>query len=147
MSNLNQELAFNESNKMYLKVAAKWAVFLAILAFVGIGFMFLAGMAFLTLGSVLSDFADFENMNLSILGVFYLLITVLYFFPAFYLFQFGNKIKDAVVSNNQLFLDEGLKNLKRLFKFIGILSVIALSMMMLMIPIAIVVGTMANSVF
>jgi hypothetical protein len=98
---------------MYLKVAAKWSVFLSILAFIGIGFMFLAGMAMLSLGSFLSDFADFENMNLSVLGIFYLLITVLYFFPAFYLFQFGNKIKDAVVSNNQLHLDEGLKNLKK----------------------------------
>jgi hypothetical protein len=52
---------------------------------------------------------------------------VLLFFPCLYLNKFSVKMKTALNSINQEDFEDSFKNLKSLFKFYGILSIILLS--------------------
>ena len=59
--------------------------------------------------------------------IVYLAIAVLLFFPCLYLNKFSVKMKTALNSINQEDFEDSFKNLKSLFKFYGILSIILLS--------------------
>ncbi len=70
----------------------------------------------------------------------YLIMATLYFFPSFNLMKFGDKIKFAFENNDQAALDEGLKNLKRLFMFFGILTIVTISAYIIAIPTMIILN-------
>jgi hypothetical protein len=54
--------------------------------------------------------------------------------------KFGSKIKSAFENNDQAALDEGLKNLKRLFTFFGVLTIIVISAYIIIIPTMFIFG-------
>jgi len=112
--------------EIYLKSSARWASFLSIVGFIGIAFMFLGGIFSLTMSSFLSDFSDFSKVNMTGIGITYLIMAFFYIFPTYYLFQFGDKMKTALKNHIQSDLDDSLKRLKSMFKFIGIMSIIAI---------------------
>jgi tellurite resistance protein TehA-like permease len=102
----------------------KWAKFLAICSFVGLGMMGLAGVAMIIL-----QFERQANvLSTVIMGLFYILMAVIYFFPAVYLYRFATASADAIEKLNEDTLEEGLENLKSLFRFTGILMIIMFSL-------------------
>ena len=68
----------------------------------------------------------------AIIGIFYLLITLLYFFPIRYLYIFSSKMKKAFEGNDSQEMTDAFENLKSHYKFIGILMIILLSFYALM---------------
>lgn len=128
-----------------LNSTAKWAKFLAILGFIGVGFMVLAGLFMATLGSSIptaSDSSPFAFFTGGILGLFYLAMAAFYFFPSLYLYQYADKLKTAVISQDETQLILALDKNKRFFKFIGILTVVGIALYILFIMIF--VGAMAS---
>jgi hypothetical protein len=126
-----------------LKTTAKWANFLAILGFVGIGFMVLAGVLMIIFSPIMNSSSTFGSsfaFPIVLMGVLYILISVLYFFPTYYLYNFANKMKLAIITNNQDLIDESFKNLKKISKFIGIMTIVLISLYLIMIPVLIFVG-------
>lgn len=137
------KLSITTEGGEYLKVASSWATFLAILGFIGTGFIVLASFFMMVMSPFigsLSKFGGTFGFPMILLGVVYLLIGVVYFFPAYYLYNFANKIKIALINNNQEMLDQSLKNLKKMFKYIGIMSIVLISLYLIMIPVMIFIS-------
>jgi hypothetical protein len=136
LSTEKTELIISETSETYLAEVKKWANFLAIMGFVGVGFMVLAGLFMMLVFSFLPDEQNVFPFPATLLGAFYLIMAAVYFFPARYLYQFSTKMKYALLERNNQFLESALGYLKSHYKFIGILVIVMLTLY----PIAIVVG-------
>lgn len=113
----------------YLVAAGAWARFLAILGFIGTGFVVLAALFIGTIMSAISNFSPAGRMAAApggFLTVFYLLLAVLNFFIALYLYQFGARVKEGVIFNSSATVTEGLRKLKLTFKIVGIVTIVML---------------------
>lgn len=129
-------LSIDPISKAHLADAARWAKFLAIVGFIVCGLIVIVGIF---AGSLLESFSStrrYEGFDSNVevtrgLGVvatvFYILIAVLYFFPCLFLFNFASKMKTALLSNDQDVLNSSFQNLKKTFRYIGVLSIIVLS--------------------
>lgn len=130
---MEAKLCITPAGNSYLKTSAKWATFLAILGFIGSGIMVFVALLMLII-SPISKLSSTLGLPMSLLGVVYLLLAIFYFFPAYYLYNFADKTKIALDTNNQDVLDDSLKNLKRMFKFIGIMTIVLIATYLIMIP-------------
>jgi hypothetical protein len=65
------------------------------------------------------------------MGLIYVFIGLLYFFPVYYLFKFSSQVRTALINKNSQQLDSAFENLKSHYKFIGILMIITLSIYVL----------------
>jgi hypothetical protein len=140
----NKSLIIDNEIKGYLSETANWAKFLAILGYIGLGFMGIAVLSMLYLGN---RFQSRPNGNVSIMPfgimtILYLLMIVLYFFPVYYLGKFASNIKKGIHLNNQLSLNEGFEYLKSHYKFLGIFAIVILSMYFLIMILVIVTASM-----
>lgn len=137
------ETRLNNIAKGFLKETAKWANFLAIIGFIGIGLLVLLA---LFAGAIFSNLPG-GNVASSIGGglitFIYLLMALLYFFPVMYLYKFATKMKLGLARNNEDELTEAFLNLKSHYKFIGILTIIMLSLYALMFLFALIGGLAA----
>jgi Family of unknown function (DUF5362) len=129
------ELHVDHNVSTYLTETAKWAKFMAIMGFIGCGFMVLFS---LFIGSFLS--AAFLRMGggtagLGYMGGFlsfiYIVIAIVYFFPCLYLYNFASKMQVALRSNDQDLLSLSFRNLKSCYRFVGILMIIVLALWVL----------------
>lgn len=136
-----EALEINTASKGYLLEIARWAKLFAILGFILTGFIVFIS---LFMGSIMRLLADLSAMAPTIDGnenpihamgsgistlvvIVYLLMALLYFFPSYYLYKFAAKMKLGLVQDDGLNVEEGFKNLKSVFKFWGICTVIFLS--------------------
>lgn len=131
--NLDQNMSGNhlqigDEAKQNLLTAAKWANFLAILGFIGLGFMLIAGL-------IMFAFIPSQAYGLSpilrYMPLMYLLFALLYFFPTMYMYKFASNMKIAVLSMNQNNSDDAIGYLKSFFKFIGVATIIVISLYIL----------------
>lgn len=124
------ELQVSSAAADFLRTAAKWAMFLAILGFIGIAFMILGALTMLAAGGAAagmdSPYGAGAAMAPGIMGVMYLVFAVLYIFPVIYLYKFSSNAKEAVNSNNSERLTAALENLKSHYKFVGIATIITI---------------------
>jgi hypothetical protein len=120
----NKSLKLTENSLNFMTEVVKWAKFLAICSFVGLGIMVLFG-----LGMIILQFEGLGNgIQVVVMGIFYILMAVLYFFPAMYLYRCATASAEAIENLNDDTLEDGLENLKSLFRFTGILTIIVLSL-------------------
>lgn len=131
-----EELKISEASKSFLLETTKWAKFLAILGFVGLGLMVIGAFFIIALGSSLRGAGGAPV----IMGVVYLLVAVLYFFPTYYLYNFSVKMKKAILEIDQNNADSGFENLKSMFKFMGILAIVMISFYVLFFFVALAIG-------
>lgn len=126
-------LQVDNGNIPYLKEAAKWAKFLAIMGFIFCGIMLIAALfAGTILSSSLSQ-VETSSQESSLFNklsggitVVYILLALIFFIPYLFLFNFASKMQTALRNNDQINLNTSFKNLKLCFKFWGILLVIIL---------------------
>lgn len=124
-----QTLIINEEGYKYLTSIAKWGKFLAIVGFIGIGIMVLFSFAMIMSGTFINNIPMYQNLpfNMSLfMGIFYFIIGAIYFIPCYYLFIFSVKTQHGLQNSDQFDIDLGLKNLKSVFKFMGIMTIISL---------------------
>jgi len=123
------ELQIDHQSNAYLKETAKWAKFLAIVGFVVCGLIALAGIfAGTVLSATMGQFGGGYGASFGIMAtVMYLIMAVVYFFPCLFLFRFATRMQVVLQNNDQPNLSVALSNLKSYFKFIGILTLIALA--------------------
>lgn len=116
------ELQLDQTAKDFLKETAKWAYFLSIVGFVGIGLMLViavfAGTIFASMGSAMGG--AFGSSFGAAMGFVYVFIAAIYFFPVYYLFKFSVNAKRAFRDNDSEALSNSLGYLKSHYKFIGI---------------------------
>ena len=138
--NQNQSLFglnIDAQSKSFLAESAKWGKFLAIIGFVICGLVVVLGIFMATQISVMNNAFNqyggsnqFRNMG-PIIAVGYIIVAVIYFFPCLYLLRFSNHMKAALAAEDQGSLTGAFQNLKSMFKFVGIFTLIILSLYVL----------------
>ena len=129
------KLSLNDLAIDALRESAKWCMFLAILGFIFIGLMVIIGAIMGVAMAAIPDnnpaFGGSMNPFMAIkgyLGIFYILLAVLYFFPVYYLFNYAKGIKQAVQSGNSDVLSNALVSLKSHHKFLGIMTIVMIAL-------------------
>lgn len=140
---LNNDLQVSNSAFNFLSESARWGKFLALMGFIFCGLM--AVIAFF-LPSMIVNIPPYNTMPAGLsssmatgITLLYLLLGILLFFPCLYLYRFSVKMQSSLSTVNQEAFDESLKNLKSMFKFYGILTIVMLSTYALIFVIAIIV--------
>ena len=143
----NERLYLSQEAQGFLKETAKWAYFLSILGFVGIGFMVVLALFIGTIFSALNNMSGAMNPMMGIgtgfISGLYLLIALIYFFPIYYLFQFSSKMKKAFKSNDNDLINSSFEYLKSHYKFVGIVALIFIIVYVLIILFSILAGAIA----
>jgi hypothetical protein len=135
----------------YLTEASKWGKFLSIMGFIFISIIVICGFVFMLVGNSFysSDVnTDFQSLGLTgsvgiLFGLYFFVIALIYFFPCLFLYKFSSKMQMALRTNDQVMLNSSFENLKSLLKFLGIITIIVLSIWVLMI----LFNTMLASIF
>jgi hypothetical protein len=143
------DLHLDQQSVNYLNEAARWSRLLSIIGFIYCGLMAIVGLFFGSMMSRMMPGMGGPEANLSgVANVFVsflvILMALILFFPAYYLFSFSSKMRRALRNNEQSELTDSLKNLKSFFKFYGIIVIIVLSLYALMLIFAII-GVMVGS--
>ena len=127
--------------KDYLLETSKWSKFLAIVGYVGLGLLILLAL-FVMFG--FSQFSQFSHVAfpMGLIGFLYIILAVIYYFPVTYLYKFSVQIKNGLTSNDKQTVTFGFENLKSLFKFIGIFTIVILSMYALILIIVLPLSLM-----
>lgn len=123
--------------------AGGWANFLAILGFIMMGFLVLAGIF---MGAVFSNLPAENTLPFSggVFTIIYILIAAVYFFPIYYLFKFATMARNGIQVRDSSQVSGALHYLKSHYKFVGILTIaaIALYILFILLFVALGMGTM-----
>ena len=128
------ELCNNEV-KSFLSETARWAKFLSIVGFVGLGLFVI--MAVVMMAGVAAFASVLGATEAGLMGVIYILLAVVYFFPVLYLYRFSVSIKNSLEFGDEAEWNNGFMNLKKTFKFMGVFTIVILSIYVLALLIAI----------
>jgi hypothetical protein len=126
----------NEEIKSYLLETAKWGKFMAIVGYVGMGLMVLLAIVTMVGLSSISSIAG-TGFPLGMMGFVYIVFAVLYYFPVTFLYRFSVQMKEGINSGEESSVISGFQNLKSLFKFMGIMLIVILSIYALVLLISI----------
>lgn len=138
-----EQLTLNGKAKGFLRETAKWAKFLSILGFIGIGLMIVFSLFAGTLFNAIPEAQAIPFDVGLVMTISYLVFAALYFFPVYYLYQFSSKMKTALLTKNDDTLSDAFEVLKSHYKFIGVLTIILLSLYLLVFVSSIFIGAFA----
>ncbi len=137
------DLVVDQPVNAYLTQTAKWGKFLSIIGMIFCGLIILVGLFAGTFMSTImfSQYSGLEGAGrgLGILvTVMYVGIGIIALMPSIYLYRYSAKMKAALASNDQLVLADAFKNLKSMFKFYGICTIILLGFYALILVFAVI---------
>lgn len=137
-----EQLNVNSASKSFLKEIAKWGFFLSIIGFIGIAFMVVLALFSNAIFNAIPQ-AKQMPVNLGmVMTIVYLVLAILYFFPVYYLMQFSNKMKKALATKNDETLAESFSVLKSHYKFMGVFTIITLSLYAMLIVVSMITGSL-----
>jgi uncharacterized membrane protein YjgN (DUF898 family) len=130
------EFGVDQISRAHLSEAARWAKFLAIFGMVMCGLVAIMGIFVGATFSTVPGQFDSGSQSLSFLGpglgifmiVLYIGFAILYFFPCLFLLRFANHMRNALGSHDQLALNTSFQNLKIMFRYVGILTIIVVAL-------------------
>lgn len=128
----------------FLKETSTWTYFLSIIGFIGLGLMIIAGLIFtITMGNMVGD-NPYESLGIDVsyFGMIYIILGLIYLIPIVYLFNFSRKMKRALSSNSNEDLNAAFSNLKSHYKYLGIFTILIISLYVLALVITMIAGTM-----
>jgi hypothetical protein len=121
--------------KSHLVDTAKWARFLAIAGIIllSLGVLFTILNVTVLKNSGLTRYTyngvEQEELTAGLKATVFILMLIIFaiaFFPMWYLLQFANKMKIALYSNDQEALISSFLNIKRYFRYVGVITIIVL---------------------
>lgn len=126
-------VSLTKESLTYLKESGGWGTFLAIVGFCYVALLVVGG---LFAGSVFAKLAGDESAATSgytsvMLSAFYVCFGVIYLFPTLYLFRFSQEVKNSLNRKSTESMTAALANLKSLFKFMGIVTIIGIGLFVL----------------
>lgn len=127
----NNNLHINQNVKGYLLETAKWGQFLAIMGYIFVGLMVIIAFVFMLASKYFTGFNTNGSLTLGF-GALYLLLAGLYMIPVTYLHRFSTQVKYGIINKDELNVEESFKNLKSLFKFSGISTIVLIGIYLLM---------------
>jgi len=135
----DQKIEFQGATLLHLNEIRKWTNFLSILGFVAFGLLLIFGIIMLFASSLTSVMEYNPSGFLGPwIGIAYILIAVIYFFPILYLFEFSKYAKQSLLQinmggNSNELMAHAIEYLKKHFRFVGIFTIIILCMYLLVI--------------
>lgn len=140
-------LTVSPEAKYYLAKTRKWTKFFAIIGFVGIGLMLILSIFMGTLLSSLPQPAfgatPFPSFMFTII---YLLMAAIYFAPVMYLYKHSKHSDLALKTNSDVELTNSFKYLYKHYQYVGIVSVIILSLYALVFIGSFIVAMAASAI-
>jgi len=143
MSETNQ-LFLSEEALSHLDVARKWTMFLAIMGFIGSGFLVLFGLFFTFVMRAFGRSHEFGAIVPILLGILYVVLGIAYFFPSYFLLRFSSNAKSALATRAEQPLTLSFKYLRAFFLFVGVAVVAVIVLYILIIAAAILFGIFAG---
>ncbi len=135
---------FTELAQQYLDQTSPWVRFISILTFIGAAFMVLASLgmiaAGLSRGLGLGRFSPLGGIEAAILGIFYIGLACLYIAPGVFLYRYASAIRTLKAGPTARVLEDALRHQKSFWRYVGILSAIALGLAALAVVLVIVIG-------
>jgi hypothetical protein len=126
-----------ETMVLSLKGASPWLRFLGIMGFIGCGILAAAGIVMMIAGSsFIPGMDELGSFTAAALGVLYIILGVVGFFPARFTYCFGARIRGFLRNSAEQELELAFKYNKSFWKFSGIVTIIYLAI----IPVVIVIG-------
>ncbi len=113
-------IRLNQVAENFLRSAAKWGRFVAIGLVLIVG-LFAGALMTGIMGPRLFGFSGGSIATFNFIAVIYAL-------PIIYLYRFSSKMLDSLNAQDEDQVAESFKNLKSMFKFIGIFTIIILSL-------------------
>lgn len=110
----------NGQSTAYLKEIVKWTNFLSIVGFILLGFMTI-GLVYMMV--MLGTIASPDGVASVIIFGIFLMLSI---YPILKLFNFSKEAKSAFSSNSSEHMSLAFSELKSLFKFIGIVTIVIL---------------------
>lgn len=133
----------SELTRQHLGKASPWLSFLGVMSFIGCGITVVFGliMTFSAIfgGNVFGS-AGQSRLTVSALGLLYLVLGIVLFFPARFVFRMGSNAKRYTQGADANALEGVALNLRKVSKFYGIVTVVVLGAIVVGIIIAIVVA-------
>jgi hypothetical protein len=141
----NSSLFLDLQAQEALKESAKWCLFIAIIGFIGLGFLILIAIFMaINVNSLPDNFAEnssFVNMK-AYISIVYVLLAALYFPFVYYLYKYASDMKLGIASQNTATISEALVSLKAHHKFLGVSIIVLMSIYIFMIVGVIVMFTL-----
>ncbi len=117
-----------------LRQTKPWVRLFSVIGFLSIALMLFGALSVMAAGLMMSGSEGGDGaatIGLMAMGVVYLLMALVYFFPALYLWQYASAIGRLLGSEEVADLEEALNRQKAFWKFIGILVVVMFGLMLL----------------
>ncbi|MCC6281004.1 MAG: hypothetical protein IT262_10410 [Saprospiraceae bacterium] len=147
--NSNNDLHPTAAMENYWRTTSKWAMFFAVLGFIGAGLYLLGAMAIIPMLRMMSSMGAIPEPVASMIGSFSWLFVLLYllgvasmFFLAFFHLKFSNGISRALNFTDQNAFELAWRNLRNHFRLNGILIIVGIVLYIVMI---LVVVSLASS--
>lgn len=125
MSDSSMGMVVTAKTKELLGQASPWIRFLAILGFVGLGFLVLVGAALAIWGGVAGEEFGVGYLG-PVIGGFYVALAVVLYFPTRTLLRMAHRTKKYRESADPAELEQFALNVRSLAKFYGIASIVGL---------------------
>lgn len=150
-----KQMTLSREDKAYLVSGAAWARFLAVMMFIGLGlgllFTLMGVIAVGAAGMSMADIYDGMYGSNPVLAIMYgkifwpmmifvIIIMLVYFFPAFYLYMFGSKTRKAIEADDEAVMSEAFRNMRSYFRFVGWMVISLLALYLLLIIYMVIVG-------
>ena len=130
-----------------------WVQFMSILLWIGVGFMILIGIGIIVMANVMPKVFESSSKGtpfggvalMTGVGVFYLILSGLYIYPAMKLWSYGSRIGKLKATLSLSDLNAALQEQQRFWKFTGIMVIVMVSLYILVIVGLVGFGAMAAS--
>ncbi|WP_424963525.1 DUF5362 family protein [Ekhidna sp.] len=127
MEDKNLTLTIDDKNN-FLETA-KWGKFLGIVGFILSGLIIIVSLIFI--GGVGLNPGELYPGIGSGIGFFYLIFSLIYIFPSLYVYRFAVHIQEGIRSDDQEKCSSAYNNLRKLFLFIGVMTIVVLALYVL----------------
>lgn len=119
-----------------LRSTKPWTRFLSVLGFITVAFSIVIGTALMFAKSL---FPQSKNAPTFLMGIMYIIFSVMYLFPSIYLFRYSSSITRFLDTGKETEMESALSYQKSFWKFVGIVSLIAMIIAILSIIAAILI--------
>ena len=138
----SKQLHINDRMRSCLDEFGRWGKILAIISFIVIGLIvivMLFGVIIITPmdGGIYSSLIHAPEVFMLLS---YVLVLIFCFIPSLYLYRSAGSIRKAMRLDDDIALLNGFRNLKNLFKFVAIFSVVAIGLYLLFILIVFIIS-------
>lgn len=120
------EITINYDIKKQLLETAQWSKFIAIFCYIGMVFMLCMGLIMFIGVPFMESYLKMVPMY--VFGIFYIVMGIIYYFPSTYMYRFAKRMKQGVLTDDEAVLTDGFNNLKKLYRFSGIMIIASLSL-------------------